>query len=374
VQGVYDFAIVGSGLFGAVCARELTDAGFSVWVIERRGHIGGNLYTSRRHGIDVHEYGPHIFHCSNAEIWDYVNRFARFAPFVNSPLSMAGGRLYSLPFNMHTFYQIWGVTKPALARAKIEADKPALDRAPENLEEQAIALVGQTIYERLVRGYTAKQWQRHPRDLPPEIIKRLPLRFTFDCNYFDDTYQGIPQDGYTALIERLLEGIPVTAGIDYLADRAAIEAQARYVIYTGALDEFFDYDEGVLAYRGLSFEHEVHDSDNVQGNAVINYADAEVPYTRTVEHRHFVPTHAARSIVTREYPAPWRKGDIPFYPINDRANNALHRRYESRLRALGRYYHGGRLADYRYYDMHQVVGAALKLARRIEREVAYPAA
>ncbi|AWJ85545.1 UDP-galactopyranose mutase (plasmid) [Azospirillum sp. TSH58] len=362
---MYDYLIVGSGLYGAVCARLLADSGRRVRVVERRNHIGGNVYTEEQEGIVIHSYGAHIFHCSNREIWDFVNRFASFRPFVNRPVSISGGKLYSLPFNMFTFNQLWGVTSPDEARAIIERERLILDREPENLEEQALSMVGKTIYDLLIRGYTMKQWQKNPRELPPWIIKRLPLRFTYDNNYFNDTYQGIPEGGYAKLIQGLLYGIQVDTSVDFLSNRTELAAQAKHVIYTGALDEFFGYDLGVLEYRGLRFEHDWFESENVLGNAVINYGDEDVPYTRRIEHRHFSPTSSPLSIVSREYPAAWRPGDIPFYPVNSPDNELLHRKYCERIANFNNYHIGGRLADYRYYDMHQVVGAAMKFARSL---------
>lgn len=356
---MYDYLIVGSGLYGAICARLLTDAGKKVWVVERRSHIGGNVYTEEQDGITIHKYGAHIFHCSNQAIWDFVNRFATFRPFINRPVSIVRGKLYSLPFNMLTFNQIWGVTDPEEAQAIIERERLVLDREPANLEEQALSLVGTTIYELLIKSYTKKQWQKDPTELPAWIIKRLPLRFTYDNNYFNDTYQGIPDGGYTRLIEGLLDGIRVDTSVDFLLHRSDLRSRARDVIYTGALDEFFDYDLGILEYRGLRFEHDVFPSQNVLGNAVVNYGDEEVAYTRRIEHRHFSPTRSDISVVTREYPANWRPGDIPFYPINSQENEALHKQYLDRFLAQEGYQCGGRLADYRYYDMHQVVGSAM---------------
>lgn len=361
---MYDYLIVGSGLYGAVCARLLTDAGKKVWVVERRPHVGGNVYTEEQEGITIHKYGAHIFHCSNQEIWKFVNRFANFRPFINRPMSIARGKLYSLPFNMLTFNQIWGVTDPKEAQAIIEKERLVLDRDPANLEEQALTLVGATIYELLIKGYTKKQWQKDPKELPAWIIKRLPLRFTYDNNYFNDIYQGIPDGGYTRMIEGLLSGIRVDTSVDYLRNRSDFGAVARNIIYTGALDEYFNYDIGVLEYRGLRFEHDIVESENVLGNAVINYGDEEVPYTRKIEHRHFSPTQSPVSIVTREYPETWQPGDIPFYPINSSENSNLHKKYLDRYEEQKGYFCGGRLADYRYYDMHQVVGSAMQFVSK----------
>ncbi|HYC83142.1 MAG TPA: UDP-galactopyranose mutase [Candidatus Paceibacterota bacterium] len=362
---MYDYIIVGSGLYGAVCARLLTEAGKHVWVVERRQHIGGNIYTEEQDGVIVHKYGAHIFHCSNQKIWDFVNRFSKFSPFINRPVSIAKGKLYSLPFNMLTFNQLWGVTSPLEAKKIIEKERIAFDRDPKNLEEQALCLVGPTIYNLLIRGYTKKQWDKDPKELPAWIIKRLPLRFTYDNNYFDDTYQGIPEGGYTRMIENLLNGIRTDTKVDFLHKRYELSSMARNIIYTGALDEFFDYDIGVLEYRGLRFENQLIESDNVLGNAVVNFADEEVPYTRKIEHRHFAVTRAPVSIVTHEYPQAWRPGEIPFYPINSPINMNLHEKYLQRFNRNEGCFCGGRLADYKYYDMHQVVGAAMQFVDRL---------
>lgn len=363
----YDYLIVGAGMFGATFARLATDAGRRCLVIDKRPHIAGNCYTQEQDGIHIHVYGPHIFHCNDDDIWAFVNRFARFNNFRNAPIALHRGKAYSLPFSMYTFNQLWGVTTPQEARARIEAQRLRLDREPANLEEQALALVGRDIYETLIRGYTRKQWQKDPTELPPDIIKRLPLRFTWDNNYFNDRYQGIPVDGYTRLFERMLDGIEVRLGCDYFADRAAWNALARTVVFTGRIDEYFDYRFGELEYRALRFETEWLETDNYQGNAVVNYTEAEVPWTRIVEHKHFTPGNASpRTCITREIPDTWSRDKVPYYPIGDARNSALHRRYEELAAAEAGVIFGGRLAEYRYYDMHQVIGSAMVKARFIQ--------
>lgn len=359
----YDYLIVGAGFFGSVFARVMHDAGFRVLVIDRRDHIAGNAYTRRVDDIDVHVYGPHIFHTNNQEIWDFVNRYSEFEPFVNSPKALSQGEMYSLPFNMNTFYELWGVTTPQEAKAIIEQQRLKLDRDPENLEEQALCLVGHDIYQRLIKGYTEKQWQRSARDLPPEIIRRIPLRWTYNNNYFDDRYQGIPKQGYTHLFECLLKDIPVETGQDYLENRQHWDRQADRVVFTGPIDQFFDYEHGRLEYRGLEFQTEILDTDNHQGNAVINYPDSDVPWTRIIEHRHFKRCQSDRTVVTKEIPTAWNASDEPYYPINDARNQAIFDRYYEKSKTLDHVIFGGRLAEYRYYDMHQVIGSALKKAR-----------
>ena len=357
---MYDYLIVGSGLYGAVCARELTDAGKKVLVIEKRGHIGGNVYTEDNNGIQVHKYGAHIFHTNDKRIWDYVNSFVEFNRFTNAPLAKYDDKLYNLPFNMNTFYQLWGVKTPEEAKAKIEEQRAEIgDKKPENLEEQAISLVGRDIYEKLIKGYTEKQWGRKTTDLPAFIIKRLPVRFTYDNNYFSDKYQGIPIGGYTKLMEKLLEGIDVRLNVDYLKDRDAWMSQANKIIYTGPIDQYFGYKFGKLDYRSLRFETEVVNSENVQGNAVINYTEASVPFTRIIEHKHFDPVSTSHSVVTKEYPSEWEEGLEPYYPVNDDKNNELFRQYRDLAKQEPGVVFGGRLAEYKYYDMHQVVAAAL---------------
>ena len=357
----YDYLIVGAGLFGAVFAREAMDAGKTCLVVEKDHHIGGNIYTEEVEGIPVHRYGAHIFHTSDREVWDYVNRFAHFNHYINTPIANYKGELYNLPFNMHTFYQMWGVTTPAAAREKIAEQRCEITGEPRNLEEQAISLVGRDIYEKLVKGYTEKQWNRSCTDLPAFIIRRLPVRYTFDNNYFRDPYQGIPAEGYTPLVERLLEGAEVRLGVDYLEHREELNALAQRVVYTGPIDAYYGYCYGTLEYRSLRFETETLDTDNYQGVAVMNFCQREIPYTRVIEHKHFVFGDGPKTVVTREYPADWQPGMRPYYPVNDEKNQALYSRYRQRAAEEQQVVFGGRLGQYRYYDMDQVVAAALSL-------------
>lgn len=358
---MYDYLIVGSGLFGSVCARELTDAGKKVLVIEKRDHIGGNVYTENNEGIQVHKYGAHIFHTNDKGIWDYVNSFVEFNRFTNSPLAKYEDKLYNLPFNMNTFHQLWGVKTPEEAKEKIKEQRAEIgDKRPENLEEQAISLVGRDIYEKFIKGYTEKQWGRKATDLPAFIIKRLPVRFTYDNNYFSDKYQGVPIGGYTKLIEALLNDVEICLGVDYLKDKEAWNSKASKVIYTGAIDQYFDYKFGKLDYRSLRFETDVVNSENVQGNAVINYTEVNVPFTRIIEHKHFDPVSTPHSVVTKEYPSEWEEGLEPYYPVNDDKNNELFRKYRDLSKCEQGVVFGGRLAEYKYYDMHQVIASALK--------------
>ena len=361
----YDYLIVGAGLFGAVFAREMTDAGKRCLVIDRRDHVAGNACTETVEGIAVHRYGAHIFHTNDDAVWNYVNRFARFNRFTNSPIANYKGELYNLPFNMNTFHQMWGVTTPAQARAEIrrQQQEASGDGEPQNLEEQAIRLVGRDIYEKLIKGYTQKQWGRPCTELPSFIIRRLPVRFTYDNNYFNARHQGIPEDGYTALVERMLEGIPVRLHTDFLPRREELSALAERVLYTGPIDAYFDYRLGALEYRSLRFETELLDTDNYQGNAVVNYTDAETPYTRIIEHKHFVYGTQPKTVITREYSAEWRPGDEPYYPVNDGKNAALYQAYRELAQREQRVIFGGRLGEYRYYDMDQVVRAALDCVR-----------
>lgn len=364
---MYDYLIVGAGMFGATFARLATDKGKRCLVIDKRPHIGGNCYTEEVAGIHIHTYGPHIFHCNDVEIWTFVNRFADFNNFRNSPIAIHGGKVYSLPFNMYTFNQLWGVTTPTEALAKIESQRLKLDRQPSNLEEQALSLVGRDIYETLIRDYTRKQWQKEPKDLPAAIIKRLPLRFTWDNNYFNDRYQGIPIGGYTAMFQRMLEGIEVRLNVDYFADRAGLDALAKQTIFTGRIDEFYNYRYGELEYRTLRFESEWLDCENYQGNAVVNYTEASVPWTRIIEHKHFEPgNYSKRTCITREIPDNWQRDKVPYYPIGDSRNMAIFNQYNELARREARVIFGGRLAEYRYYDMHQVIGSAMaKVAKLI---------
>lgn len=362
----YDLLIVGAGLYGAVCARQAADAGKSVLVIDRRPHIAGNVFTREVEGIQVHEYGAHIFHTSNEEVWDYVNRFARFNRFTNAPVANYHGELYSLPFNMYTFNRMWGVVTPDEARAKIEQQRTAAGiTEPRNLEEQAIRLVGTDIYEKLIRGYTEKQWGRSCTELPAFIIRRLPVRFTFDNNYFDALHQGIPIGGYTAMVGRMLRGIEVRLGVDYLAERERLRPLADTVIYTGPIDAYFDYRLGALEYRSVRFETEVLDTPNFQGNAAVNYTDRETPWTRIIEHKWFEPHDQPKTVISREYSSEWHPGDEPYYPVNDPKNTGLYRRYRLLADREPGVLFGGRLGEYRYYDMDAVITSALGLCRRL---------
>lgn len=361
----YDYLVVGAGLFGAVFARQAADAGRRVLVIEKRGHIGGNIYTREMEGIQVHQYGAHIFHTNDEHVWNYVNRFAAFNRYTNSPVANFRGKLYSLPFNMYTFNQMWGVVTPREAQEEIARQRTAAGIAnPQNLEEQAICLVGTDIYETLVKGYTQKQWGRPCKELPAFIIRRLPVRFTFDTNYFDALYQGVPVDGYTDMAEKLLSGIDVRLNEDYLANKAQWDALADKVVYTGPIDRYFDYCYGNLEYRSLRFETEVLDMENYQGNAVVNYTDADVPYTRIIEHKHFAFGTQPRTVISREYSLEWNPEAEPYYPVNDSKNSALYEKYKALAQKNSKTIFGGRLAEYRYYDMDAVIASALKAAHR----------
>ena len=358
---MYDYLIVGAGLYGAVFAYEMTKRGKKCLVIDKRDHIAGNIYTENRSGINVHVYGAHIFHTNNKEVWEYINRFAVFNRFTNSPVANYHGELYSLPFNMYTFNKMWGVVTPQQAAAKIEEQRAAAGiTEPKNLEEQAISLVGTDIYEKLVKGYTEKQWGRPCDQLPAFIIKRLPVRLTFDNNYFNALYQGIPIGGYTAMIEKMLDGIEVRLDTDYLQNREELDALAEKIFYTGPIDAYFNYELGYLQFRSVRFETEVLDMPNYQGNAVINYTDRETPYTRIIEHKHFEDRGADHTIITREYPIEWSEGAEPYYPVNDERNTSLYAKYRALADAETKYLFGGRLADYKYYDMHQVIEKSLK--------------
>ncbi len=362
----YDYLIVGAGLYGAVFARELTDAGKTCLVVEKRGHIAGNIYTEDVEGIAVHKYGAHIFHTSNEEVWEYVNRFAKFKPFVNSPVARYKDELYNLPFNMNTFTKLWrDVFTPADAKKRIEEEKRAgYTENPQNLEEQAINLVGKTIYEKLVKGYTEKQWGRECKDLPAFIIRRLPVRFTFDNNYFNDDYQGIPEAGYTAFVEKLLEGIEVRLNVDYLAHKAELSALADKVLYTGAIDEYYGYPYGNLEYRSVRFETEILDGD-FQGNAVVNYTEAEIPYTRIIEHKHFGKQASNKTVISREYPETWELGMDAYYPVNDAKNAELYAKYTALAEQEDKVCFGGRLGLYKYYDMDDTVLMALQHVKAV---------
>ncbi len=352
--------IVGAGLFGAVFAHEATKRGKRCLVVEKRGHIAGNVYTEEVEGIQVHKYGAHIFHTSNEEVWQYVHRFASFNHFINSPVANYKGRLYNLPFNMNTFYQMWGVKTPTEAAQKIEAQrKTAGITEPKNLEEQAISLVGEDIYRILIKGYTEKQWGRDCRDLPASIIRRLPVRFTFDNNYFRDRFQGIPEEGYTSMVEKMLEGIEVLLNTDFLKQKDEFEAVADKVIFTGPIDAYFDYVHGALNYRSVRFETEILPISNYQGVAVVNYNEREVPFTRIIEHKHFAFGTQEKTVISREYPSEWQLGVEPYYPVNDAQNTALYERYKALADQQDKVRFAGRLGQYKYFDMDKVIAEAL---------------
>ena len=359
----YDYLVVGAGLFGATFARQAADAGKTVLVIDKRMHIGGNVYTEEIEGIQVHKYGAHIFHTNDRRVWQYVNRFAEFNHYINSPVANYRGELYSLPFNMHTFHKMWGVTTPQEAKEKIAEQRAAAGiTQPRNLEEQAISLVGTDIYERLIKGYTQKQWGRPCSQLPAFIIRRLPVRFTFNSNYFDARYQGIPYGGYTQMVENLLSGIEARLGEDYLEKKASWDSMAAKVVYTGPIDAYFQSCYGPLQYRSVRFETEVLDTDNYQGNAVVNYTDAETPYTRIIEHKHFEFGTQPRTVISREYSQEWYPGLEPYYPINDEENTALYEKYRALADREAGVLFGGRLGMYRYFDMDAVIASALSMA------------
>ena len=362
----YDFLIVGAGLFGATFAHQAAQKGLRCLVIDRRHHAGGNIYCKNEHGINLHWYGAHIFHTNDKAIWDYVNDFVEFNRYTNSPVANYEGELYNLPFNMNTFYKLWKVKTPQEAQQKIQDQINSLNiKEPSNLEEQALKLVGTDIYEKLIKGYTEKQWGRKAVDLPAFIIKRLPVRFTFDNNYFNDKYQGIPVGGYNNISKGMLEGIEVKLNTDFFADREYFKSLAHTVVYTGAIDEYFDYRFDALAYRSLRFEHEHLAIPNYQGNAVINYTAADVPYTRILEHKHFEFGTQPTTIITREYPAEWKPGMEQYYPVNDEENNNRFSKYQQLSMMEPNVIFGGRLAEYKYYDMHQVIGSALLKSKRV---------
>lgn len=359
---MYDYLIVGAGLFGSVCAHELTKKGKKVLVIEKRNHIAGNAYTEDYNGIKVHKYGAHIFHTNDKNIWDYVNSFVEFNRFTNSPLANYKGELYNLPFNMNTFYRLWGAKTPNEAMEIINMQRNELGgKKPENLEEKAISLVGRDIYEKLIRGYTEKQWGRKATELPAFIINRIPVRFTYDNNYFSDKYQGIPIGGYTKLVEKMLHGITVLTNIDFLTDKSNLLNKAKRTIYTGPIDEYFAFKFGPLDYRSLRFETSVLDVENYQGNAVINYTEGNIPFTRIIEHKHFEPIDTSCTVITKEFPIEWTKGVEAYYPVNDEKNMDLYKKYRELSTNESNVIFGGRLAEYKYYDMHQVIAAALKI-------------
>ncbi len=367
----YDYLIVGAGLYGAVFAREAKKAGKKVLVIDRRSTIAGNVYTEKMEGIQVHKYGAHIFHTNNKRVWEYVNQFAEFNRFTNSPVANYKGELYSLPFNMYTFNKMWGVVTPQEAEARIQEQKKEADiTEPNNLEEQAISLVGTDIYEKLVKGYTEKQWGRPCTELPAFIIKRLPVRLTFDNNYFNALYQGIPIGGYTKMVENMLDGIEVRLEVDYLKEKARFDSMAEKVVYTGPIDAYFNYSLGVLEYRSVRFETEVLDMPNFQGNAAVNYTDRETPWTRIIEHKWFEfgkdenGNDIPKTVISREYSSEWNVGDEPYYPVNDEKNSALYQKYKALAAKEDKIIFGGRLGEYKYYDMDAVINAALEMTRK----------
>ena len=363
----FDYLVVGSGLFGAIFAYEAANKGKRVKVIEKRSHIAGNVYTKEQEGIQVHEYGAHIFHTSDKKIWDYVNQFADFNRYTNSPIANFKGEIYNLPFNMNTFNKLWGVITPDQAEAKINEQQSVLKgKVPENLEEQAISLVGTDIYEKLIKHYTEKQWGKKCTDLPAFIIRRLPVRFTYDNNYFNDIYQGIPIGGYTQIVENMLNhpNIVVELNTDFFERKESYLREFPKIVFTGMIDQFFDYQLGKLEYRSLRFETEVINVSNFQGNAVVNYTDSETPYTRIIEHKHFEYGNQEKTIITKEYSKKWESGDEPYYPVNDEKNNHLYKSYKKLAEEYGNIIFGGRLGQYRYYDMHQVIAAALQCVEK----------
>ena len=366
---MYDYLIVGSGLYGSICAYELKKKGYSILVIDKRPTIAGNIYTENIEGINVHKYGAHIFHTSNKDVWNYINQFAEFNNYINSPVARYKDELYNLPFNMNTFTKLWkDVYTPDQAKLKIEEEKSKyhIDN-PTNLEEQAINLVGTTIYEKLIKGYTAKQWGRKCSELPPFIIKRLPVRFTFDNNYFNDRYQGIPIGGYTKIIEKMLDGIEVKLNTNYFEHKEKLNNICKNIIYTGPIDEFFNFKYGLLEYRTVRFETEILDTPNYQGNAVINYTDYDVPYTRIIEHKHFeFDTTSPKTVISKEYSTTWKLGDEPYYPVNNDKNNELYLKYKADADKLTNVHFGGRLGQYKYYDMDKVIMAALEYISAIK--------
>ena len=363
---MYDYLIVGAGLYGAVCARELTDAGKRVLVIDKRNHVAGNVYTEKVEGINVHKYGAHIFHTNLPHVWTYVQRFATFNRFTNSPVANYKGELYSLPFNMYTFNKMWGTVTPEEAEAMIAEQRKEIAGAPKNLEEQAISLVGRDIYEKLIKGYTEKQWGRECKNLPSFIIKRLPVRLTFDNNYFNALYQGIPIGGYTKMVEKMLEGIEVKTSVDYLEHKGMLDELAQKVIYTGPIDAYFNFSLGTLEYRSVRFENEILNKPNFQGNAAVNYTDAETPWTRIIEHKWFEfgkdenGNDLPKTVISREYSSEWKPGDEPYYPVNDEKNGKLYQEYKKLGASEKNVIFGGRLGEYKYYDMDQVIAVALE--------------
>lgn len=364
---MYDYLVVGSGLFGSIFAHEAAKRGKRIKVIEKRSHIGGNIYTEEIEGIHVHKYGAHIFHTNDKKIWEYINRFAEFNRYTNSPIANFNGEIYNLPFNMNTFNKLWGVRTPEEAKYKIEEQKAAFNiEKPKNLEEQAISLVGFDVYDKLIKGYTEKQWGRKATELPPFIIKRLPVRFTYDNNYFNDKYQGIPIGGYTQIIEKLLDSdlIDVELNMDFFKSKEEYLNKFPRIVYTGMIDQFFNYRFGTLEYRSLNFDSEILEIENYQGNAVVNFTDAETPYTRIIEHKHFEFGNQQITVITKEYPKIWNKGDEPYYPINDDKNNKIYNQYKELALQQSNIIFGGRLGMYKYFDMHQVIGSALQIVKK----------
>lgn len=367
---MFDYMVVGAGLYGSIFAQQAKTAGKSVLVIDRRDNVGGNIYTEKVEGINVHKYGAHIFHTNNRKVWEYITQFATFNRFTNSPVANYKGELYSLPFNMYTFNKMWGVVTPEEATAKIEEQRKEMVGEPKNLEEQAISLIGRDIYEKLIKGYTEKQWGRDCKDLPSFIIKRLPVRLTFDNNYFNALYQGIPVGGYTKMIENILDGIEVRLGEDYLKDKAQWDGMAKKVVYTGPIDAYFDYCLGTLEYRSVRFETELLDTPNFQGNAAVNYTDRETPWTRIIEHKWFEfgkdeeGNDLPKTVISREYSSEWNPGDEPYYPVNDEKNGALYKKYKELADKEENVIFGGRLGEYKYYDMDQVIAAALDMCEK----------
>ena len=360
----YDYLVVGSGLYGAIFAHEANKRGKKVLVIDKRPNIAGNIYTEEVEGINVHKYGAHIFHTNNKEVWQYITQFAEFNRFTNSPVANYKGELYSLPFNMYTFNKMWGVVTPEEAAAKIEEQRQEIKGEPKNLEEQAISLVGRDIYEKLIKGYTEKQWGRPCNELPSFIIKRLPVRLTFDNNYFNALYLGIPMGGYTKMVENMLEGIEVRVNTDYLENKEELDSLADKVVYTGPIDAYFNYKLGTLEYRSVRFETEVLDKPNFQGNAAVNYTDAETPWTRIIEHKWFEFGTQPKTVISREYSSEWKLGDEPYYPVNDEKNGALYAEYKKLGEAETKVIFGGRLGEYKYYDMDAVIAAALERVKK----------
>ena len=361
----YDYLVVGAGLFGAVFAHEATKAGKKCLVLDKRNHTGGNVYCENVEGISVHKYGAHIFHTNDKGLWDYVNQFVEFNNYINSPLAYSKGKLYNLPFNMNTFYQLWGTKIPKEAKDKIEEQIAIYGvENPKNLEEQALSLVGKDIYENFIKEYTEKQWGRKATELPAFIIKRLPVRFTFDNNYFNDKYQGIPIGGYNKLIDGLLKNVEIRTGVDYFSDKEAFDQLAHKIVFTGKIDEFYNYKLGILEYRSLHFENETLDTDNFQGNAVVNYNDATYDFTRIIEHKHFEFGKQSKTVITKEYPQEWDTSKEAFYPINDSKNQTLFEAYKKMALQEKNVLFGGRLSEYKYYDMHQVIASALTASKK----------